>query len=161
MDIFYSHKGVNKNKTKKVEIYTYVRERLLEDPTLQLYIAIDSKRRGRKTTYVVAVVLYSPSLRKGAEVWFQKKVIKTPPDLFTRLWHEVEMAVNWSGKFYKNLKDVIGDPKNLNLHVDLNPDQKWRSYKVYKAGYTWLKSLGFTLEVKPDSWACRAADHLA
>lgn len=161
MDIFYSREGTDRNKKQEIEIYDYVKERLIGDPTLQLYIAIDSKRRSRKTTYVVAVVLYSPILRKGAEVWFKKYIEKSPPDLFTRLWKEVELAAEWSGKFYKNLRHVIGEPKNMNLHIDLNPDQKWRSYKVYKAGYPWLKSLGFTLEAKPNSWACRAADHLA
>lgn len=161
MEIFYSHRGENKNKNEKIEIYQYVRKRLQEDQTLKLYIAIDSKRRSRKTTYVVAVVLYSPVLRNGAEVWFKKYIEKTPPDLFARLWKEVELAVEWSNKFYSNLEDVIGESKNLNLHVDLNPDKKWKSYKVYKAGFPWLKSLGFSLEVKPDSWACRAADHLA
>jgi predicted RNase H-related nuclease YkuK (DUF458 family) len=153
---FYSNRT-----NEKIDIFKYVEQRMKEDETLKLYIAVDSKRRRRKTCYVVACVLYSPTLKKGAEIWFKKYWEKTPPDLFTRLWKEVELTVEWAPQFYKALQHVIGEPKNLNVHIDLNPDPKWRSYKVYKAGYSWVKSLGFSVESKPASWACRAADHLA
>jgi len=148
------------SREKKENIYEYLKKKMLNDKTLKLYIAVDSKKRKMKTCYVVAAVLYSPTLKKGAEIWFKKYNEKSPPDLFTRLWKEVELIVEWAPKFYHELQDIIGDPKNMNVHLDLNPDPKWRSYKVYKAGYSWVKSLGFKVESKPLSWACRAADYL-
>ena len=153
-NIFYS-------RNRKVDIFEYVEDKMTKDPTLEFYVAVDSKRRGRKTTYVLTVVLYSPVLRRGAEVWFQKSVEKTPPDLFTRLWKEAEIIMDWSPVFYKKLRHVIGTSDKMNVHIDFNPNPKWRSYKVYKAALPWVKSTGFNVVAKPDSWACRAADHLA
>jgi len=156
MDCFYSEKN-----GKKDDIWSYILEKLNNDKTLEIYLAIDSKRRKVKTSYVVSIVLYSPILRKGAEVWFKRYIEKTPPDLFTRLWKEVELTDEWSGKIWDNLKAVLKTKDKLNVHMDLNPNPKTRSYKVYKAGYPWISSLGYNVKVKPNSWACRAADHLA
>ncbi len=156
MDYFYSEKN-----GKKDNIWEYVAEKMEADKTLELYLAIDSKRRKAKTSYVVSLVLYSPILRRGAEVWFKRYVEKTSPDLFTRLWKEVEMANEWSATIWDNLKHILKTKDKLNVHMDLNPNPKTRSYKVYKAGLPWIASLGYNVAVKPESWACRAADHLA
>ena len=156
MDSFYSEKN-----GKKDNIWEYIEEKLVNDKTLQLYLAIDSKRRKAKTSYVVSLVLYSPTLKRGAEIWFKRYIEKTSPDLFTRLWKEVEMTNEWSSKIWDNLKHVLLTKDRLNVHMDLNPNPKTRSYKVYKAGHPWIASLGYTVAVKPESWACRASDHLA
>jgi predicted RNase H-related nuclease YkuK (DUF458 family) len=156
MDYFYSEKN-----GKKDNIWEYVSEKMTADSTLELFLAIDSKRRKTKTSYVVSVVLYSPTRKKGAEVWFKRYVEKTSPDLFTRLWKEVELTNEWGGVAWENLKHILKTKDKLNVHMDLNPNPKTRSYKVFKAGYPWIASLGYNVAVKPDSWACRAADHLA
>lgn len=156
MDYFYNEKHI-----KKENIWEYVSERMLNDKSLELYLAIDSKRRKAKTSYVVTLVLYSPTLKRGAEIWFKRYIEKTSPDLFTRLWREVELTNEWCTTIWNNLKHILKTKDKLNVHMDLNPNPKTRSYKVYKAGHPWIASLGYTVAVKPDSWACRAADHLA
>ncbi len=156
MDYFY-----NEKHGRKDNIWEYIIERLTNDNTLEIYLAIDSKRRKAKTSYVVTLVLYSSTLKRGAEIWFKRYIEKTSPDLFTRLWKEVELANDWSNIMWENLKEVLKTKDKLNVHMDLNPNPKTRSYKVYKAGHPWIASLGYTVSVKPNSWACRAADHLA
>lgn len=155
-DCFYAEK-----RGKKENIWEYIETKLKTDTTLKIYLAIDSKRRKSKTTYVISLVLYSPILRKGAEVWYKKIIEPTPPDMFMRLWKEVELANEWGLIIWEKLKHILIIKDNLGIHMDLNPNPKTKSFKVYKAGYPWINSLGFNVKVKPESWACRAADHLS
>jgi predicted RNase H-related nuclease YkuK (DUF458 family) len=143
------------------DIFKYISDKMFLNDSLEIFLAIDSKRRKLKTSYVVTIVLYSPKMRNGAEVWFRRIIEKTPPDMFTRLWREVEFANEWSEKIWNNLKSDLKSKDKLNIHLDLNTNPKAKSYKVYKASSAWITSLGFNVKFKPDSWACRASDYLA
>ena len=151
----------HKNGKKIDDHIKYIENRLNNDPTLELHLAIDSKRkRHNRTCYVVAVVLYSPSNRNGGNVIHFKESIKTPNSMFERLWREVELAVEHSQILYKGLMNILKDPKKLHVHMDLNSNPKYGSYSVYKAGYPNLKGLGFDVLSKPLSWASKVADNL-
>jgi len=145
----------------ELDIYPYIEQRIIADRTLNVHVAIDSKRRDKKASYVVAIILYSDERKKGAEVWYRRFTEKSPRDMFSRLWLEVELANDWANRIYTNLKHIIPNMKDITVHLDLNPDPKCGSNSAYKAGYPWIKGMGFTTLAKPESWGCRAADYFA
>ncbi len=151
----------SKQTRKTVNIYDYVTKKFAEDDTLRLYLAIDSKMRGRYTNDVICAVIYSPINRNGAEIWYNLVTERTPKDFFSRLWNEVEMAAKWCPEFYDNLRHIFPNKKDINIHLDLNEKPVHKSHSVYKAGMPYIGGLGFSVVGKPKSWAHKAADHIA
>ena len=43
--------------------------------------------------------------------------------------------------------------KNINVHLDLNPDKRFASSKVLTNAVSWVNSFGYNAIVKPNSWA--------
>ena len=65
-----------------------------------------------------------------------------------RLLSEVENALM--------LADFISEKTNrddISVHLDINPNKKFKSSLVFTSATSWVKSQGYECVVKPDAWA--------
>lgn len=128
----------------------YVHNWLQAHPSGQIHIGADSKKRGERTKYSVSICLWEKGY--GVHEIHHTEVIKNYPDDFSRLWEEVQRAVNIAN----SLRSVSTD---IQVHVDLNNDPRYFSNKLYEAGMGFISSLGFTAVGKPNAWAASYGAH--
>jgi predicted RNase H-related nuclease YkuK (DUF458 family) len=136
-------------------ISDYILDIMIHNPHGQIYIGCDSKVKEKATQYVLVVVIRYPN--KGAHVVYAtqrgKKFGKA--DMEQRLWTEVGYAVNMG--LY--IRDKMSYP--IEVHIDISPNPKDKSHKLFKAATGWLSGTGLEHKEKPDAFAAmRAADML-
>ena len=132
----------------------YINEYLTKHTDAEIYIGTDSAER-YETVYVSVVVFRHPG--NGAHVIFRKEYEKRSPDLFTKLWREVEKTSDLA----HYVKDYLPEGRMLTLDLDLNSLKRHASNIAHDAGKGYLIGQGFNVRTKPQSWsASRAADHL-
>lgn len=122
-----------------------------------IYIGCDSRRipSKNKAIFSTVIVLHVDS-NKGCKLFHTRQVMKDFGSLRNRLLTEVQLALE---AFYA-IEDVVGNRK-LEVHLDVNPDQKYASNVVTAEALGWVRSLGLEAKVKPYSFAATtAADHL-
>ena len=138
----------------------YINDYLSEFPEAGIYIGTDSV--DRYDTIYVSVVVFRHE-RKGAHVIFRKEHEKKSPDLFTKLWREVEKTNDLA----HYVLDYMPEGKILNVDLDLNSLKRHASNIAHDAGKGYLigtlsqTGKAFNVRSKPQAWsASRAADHL-
>jgi len=73
---------------------------------------------------------------------------------FDRLWKEVVMSVDLAKWIFDNTGIVV------EIHFDLNQDEKWESNKLLAAALGYAAEFGFPSKCKPDAAsASKGADH--
>ena len=65
-----------------------------------------------------------------------------------RLLKETETAIELA-----NIINSSVDLKKTYVHLDINPDKRFKSSQVFTSATSWVKSQGYDCIVKPDSWA--------
>ena len=122
----------------------------------RIYIGCDSERFKQKgiwySRYVTVVVLHLDS-NHGCKVFGKKDVEKdldynkSKPIL--RMMNEVYRASN----LYIELEDVLKD-KDVQIHLDINPDEKFGSYVAYNQAIGYVKGVcDITPITKPNAFA--------
>lgn len=137
------------------KISDYIIDKMIHNPDGRVYIGCDSKVKDKSTQYVLVVVIRYPG--KGAHVVYATKRGKKfgKADMEQRLWEEVGYAVNLG--LY--LRDKMSYP--IEVHIDISPNAKDRSHKLFKAATGWLAGTGLPHQAKPFAFAAmRAADML-
>ena len=135
-----------------------------------IYIGCDSQVKSRFVEFVLVVVIHFDT-KHGAKVFYSKykdtfygRSIKDKKAnkedqlkiLRMRLWKEVEL----SSGLALELVDCIGE-RNLQVHLDLNSDVKFKSSTIVSEAMSYITALGFDCKNKPESWAATyAADHI-
>lgn len=127
----------------------FVAQWLLQYPQGKVFVGCDSKVRGKLTKYSTAICLWNPG--KGVQEIFRTEVVPTPPDDYTRLWTEVEKALETAG--------VLKGLAPLTVHVDLNSKAQFRSNRLYDASIGLIRAMGFEGAGKPHSWAASCGAH--
>lgn len=117
-----------------------------------VHIGTDSLTR-RRTQFVTVVVIHTPT--KGGRVAYCRDSVPAIHSLRERLlkevWRSVEIGMSLNGK-------LLGE---LNIHVDANPDERYASSKYVQELVGLVMGQGFTVVLKPDSWAAtHASDHI-
>lgn len=128
----------------------YVSNWMQLHPQGQIHIGADSKKRGARTKYSVSICLWERNY--GVHEIHHTEILKNYPDDFSRLWEEVQRAVNIASS-------LTGVSANIRVHVDLNNDPKYFSNKLYEASMGFISSFGFQAIGKPDAWAASAGAH--
>lgn len=123
-----------------------------------IYIGCDSqvyyKSGIRYADYSTVVVLHVDS-KHGCKLFHNSVRIKDFSNMRARLLTEVQYALE---AFYA-IEDVIKERK-LEIHLDVNPDLRYASSSVTSEALGWVRGLGLTAKIKPESFAAsRAADH--
>ena len=132
----------------------------------QIYIGCDSlPPKGNVTSFITVVVLYD--VGHGTHVICKKDKSDKIKAMYDRLWHEVELAVEVAQYLRDNAileyRTKAGTVKSIDLqvHLDLNPDESFKSNNVYNAALGYVKSLGFEFIPKPTAFAATyMADNL-
>jgi predicted RNase H-related nuclease YkuK (DUF458 family) len=120
-----------------------------------VYIGTDSQQDGLSTQFVTVIVIRTPS--KGARAFYTKETIKRIHPLRERLLHEVWMSVATAIE----VNPMISAESEMEVHIDANPDTRFRSSKYIKELTSMVVSQGFTAMIKPEAWAAmHVADHV-
>ena len=121
----------------------------------EIHIGTDSQQKGRFTEYVTVVVLLDEG--KGGRAFFTSEKVPRIKSLRERLMKEVWMSVITGIE----LNDIIPEKYGLTIHVDANPDTRFKSSGYVKELTSMVVSQGFNAVLKPESWcASHAADHV-
>lgn len=142
-----------------------------EGDEFEIFIGTDSQRvrHGRLTLYATVICLYT--VGKGAHIIFtrtkrddigptQKKINKTKgfdPNLFNRLWWEVDYTTQVANYLKKN--DVFIGQGVVQVHLDVSANPENKSNITYKAAVGYVEAMGYNARVKPEAiCASYAAD---
>lgn len=135
------------------DVVGYVQDFIGTNPTCEIYVGADSQNYNTKTNYAVAICMYIRG--RGAHIIYAKETLPVVPNLFNRLWGEVERTILIASELRKH----IGCP--VDTHFDVNPNEIHRSNIVYRAAVGYAQGAGFPFKVKPYSFAASvAADKL-
>ena len=131
----------------------------------KIYIGCDSevvkktKTKGKvhKVRYTTVIVIHIEGSRGGNVYgWFDQDVIATKGDRYKRepryrLMNEVYKISD----LYLELAPLVN--KDVEIHLDLNPNEKHLSSKVVNQALGYVKGVcGVDAKVKPDAWAASA-----
>lgn len=135
-----------------VEIVPHTLEVINEHPDVEIHIGTDSQNKRGRTTYVTAIA-YRYGTR-GVHYVYRKDVVKRIRDKYTRLFREAELTIETAEWFTDKLRSVY-----VELDFDYNEDEKYFSQKLVASTVGWASSLGYNVNIKPNSQiATKAAD---
>jgi hypothetical protein len=129
-----------------IEVVSYLKDFLKENPNTDIYIGTDSQVHGRSTTYAVVIVLHRKG--RGGHVLYYREVIPKTFDLFTKIFKEVEMSLEVAEYLVAN-----GIKKAKKIDIDINPDKRYKSNIVLASAMGLLAGYGYEGRMKPYAWA--------
>jgi hypothetical protein len=120
---------------------------------IAVHIGTDSLQVGKYTQYVTVVALLKP--HRGGRAIYKRLVVPRVKSLRERLLKEVWLSVEVALGIEQSVQGV------LTVHVDANPDLKFKSSKYIQSLVGMVVSNGFRALVKPDAWcSSHIADHV-
>lgn len=139
---------------EKVDMLAIFKE-LMKDGRRLIHIGSDSQQAQKNTEFVTVVVVLSPG--KGGRAFYTRERVPRVKSLRERLMKEVWMSVTCG----LELNQYIPSDADLTIHIDANPDVRFRSSDYVKELTGMVVGQGFKAVLKPDSWcASHAADHV-
>lgn len=127
---------------------------LLDSGERSVHIGTDSQQSGKYTEFVTVVVALAPG--KGGRAFYCREQTPRVKSLRERLLKEVWMSVELG----MVLNDMIPEGSPLTIHIDANPNVKFKSSAYVKELTSMVVSQGFKSLLKPDAWASsHVADH--
>ncbi len=137
-----------------VDLLLYTKEILEKNPGSKIHVGCDSQSYATKTVYVTTVVFRYEN--RGAHVIYKREVIPRVKDLWSKLWGELNRAIDVAG--YLKFEGKI-DIHQIDL--DYNTSPKYKSNIVLKAAVGYVESMGYNYAVKPETLiAISAANEL-
>lgn len=120
-----------------------------------VYIGTDSQQDRRWTRFVTVVVIHTPG--KGGRAFYTvestPKIKSLRERLIKEVWMSVELALE--------VNDMLGEEVELQVHIDANPNVKFKSSQYVKELVSLVVSQGFTAMIKPEAVAAmHVADHV-
>ncbi|GJQ44007.1 MAG: hypothetical protein JETCAE03_35050 [Ignavibacteriaceae bacterium] len=123
----------------------------------EIYIGTDSQRIRRKGTVLFSSVICIYRKGMGAHVIYSKHRRANIKDKFERLREEVKYSIEIAK--YLNENDVLIRPDVLTVHLDVSPQSKNDSNKIYQEVIAKVLWEGYQCEAKPNApGATYAAD---
>ncbi len=120
-----------------------------------IYVGCDSRQTAGSTLFVIVIVVHIDSNR-GAKVFFEVRKERKITSLRERLMREVDYAVLTA----LNIVDAV-ENRPFEVHLDINPDENFRSSIVVKEAIGYVKAQGLKPVLKPYSIAAYAvADYI-
>lgn len=148
----------------------YLRNYYAKNPTVKFYVGTDSLQNGKFTKYVTTVCMLHPEhldekgvfhYGAGVHIVYKRDNVKRIRDVFSRLWKETEMTYEVAQYVHESLIDVWKGPLNNEkvpiVHLDFNPDPKWKSHQVHDSSVGYLRGQGFEVYTKDLAWAATYA----
>lgn len=121
----------------------------------KIYVGTDSQQDGLKTQFVTVVVIHDEG--KGGRAFYTKDTVPRIKSLRERLLKEVWMSVQLA----MEISPFIKETSELEVHVDVNTNTRFKSSAYVKEVTSLVVSQGFNAKLKPDAWAAmHVADHV-
>ena len=164
----------------------YILEYIKVHPEVTIIIGTDSNNSKGKTVFGTVICFVHPG--NGIHVIYTKEIMNKIDDIFLRMWTEVTISKtiadeieiylhNYKKSFeqdrinnipnaFKYLTDnnilLYKDDlhKICEIHCDINPNKNYKSNIAYQATNGWLKSEGYIVKMKPNSYAASCAADL-
>jgi len=120
-----------------------------------VYVGTDSQQDAMKTQFVTVIVIHDPG--HGGRAFYAKETVPRIASLRERLLKEVWMSVQLA----LEISPLLHEDSVLEVHVDANPNVKFKSSKYIKELTSMVVSQGFECKIKPEAWAAmHVADHV-
>lgn len=150
MDFRIMHSGM------QVDVFAYTVDFLSENPEVEVHIGCDSQNYQNHTVYVTALVFRFPG--QGGHVLYHKEKVKRIPDLWTKLWGELERSIALA----ESLDKYCG-VRVSKIDLDFNSDPAYPSNRLLSAATGYIQSLGYQAQAKPSmliaAWAANVLCH--
>ena len=130
---------------QKIENLVDVFKELMKDGEREIHIGSDSQQTGKYTEFVTVVVILEQG--KGGRAFYTRERTDRVRSLRERLMKEVWMSVNVGLELNAHIPETNG----LTVHIDANPDVRFRSSDYVKELTALVVSQGFKSLLKPDS----------
>lgn len=128
---------------------------LIAEGGVEIHIGTDSQQARKQTAFVTILVVLNKG--KGGRAFYVEEFTPRVRSLRERLLREVWLSVNLG----LELNAMVPETAGLTVHVDANPNLKFKSSDYVKELTALVVSQGFKTLLKPDSWAAsHAADHV-
>lgn len=115
-----------------------------------VHVGSDSCLCGEKFRLITTICFREPG--KGVIVFWRAKKPNSPESLYKRLQMEVLDSIDTASK----VQQLSG--REITVHVDINPDEKYDSNRFYDEMVGMVKGCGFKCITKPDAFASAIAD---
>lgn len=130
------------------------------DKKSSVYVGCDSirfKKDGKwRARYSTVIILHRAS-RNGANLFYDTVTLDDYGNLKLRLMNEVMFALDVATAVVDHL-----DGRTLEIHVDINPDNRHASNVAVKEALGYIRGSGFIAKIKPEAFAAtHASDHVA
>lgn len=120
-----------------------------------VHLGTDSQQDGKVTQFVTVIVVHDPG--KGGRAFYSTETVPRIKSLRERLLKEVWLSVALA----LDVHSMISAESELLVHVDANPDTKFKSSAYVKELAAMVVSQGFRAVLKPEAWAAmHVADHV-
>lgn len=132
-------------------------QEMLRDPDVEheIHVGTDTQQDRKSTELVCVVVVLRRS--KGGRVFYSREKMPKIRSLRERLMKEVWTSVDVGLR----LNEVIPEDVTLTIHIDANPNLKFKSSNHVRELAAMAVSQGFRTLLKPQSWAAsHVADHV-
>lgn len=121
----------------------------------EVHVGSDSQQAREVTEFVTVLVVRT--LGKGGRVFYSQEQAPRVKSLRERLMREVWLSVSVG----LDLSPDVPIPADLTIHVDANPNVRFKSSAYIKELTAAVMGQGFKALLKPESWAAtHLADHV-
>jgi predicted RNase H-related nuclease YkuK (DUF458 family) len=121
-------------------------------PYAEIHIGTDSQNINKQSRYTT-VIAYKLGSR-GVHYILSKSQLPLMRDMWKRLWKEAELSIDTAEWLTQKVSVKV------EIDMDYNGDENFKSYKLISAAKGWANSLGYKVNVKPHNQiATRAADY--
>lgn len=121
-----------------------------------VYVGSDSQINGSVTDMVTVIIVHFDS-KHGSKIFHIWGRENRRLSMRERLWREVYA----SSQAANGIVDYVG-MRHMEVHLDLNPNPRHKSYSIIKEAINYVGGMGFEVRTKPHSAfaATYAADHI-
>ena len=110
-----------------------------------VHIGTDSLQHSKYTSFTSVIAILKPG--KGGRVAYKTTTVPRIKSFRERLLRETSISVDIG----LQLNELI--PGQLTIHLDVNPDARYRSSAHVQELVGYVVGQGFAYRIKPDSWA--------
>lgn len=128
---------------------------LVRNKNVLVHIGTDAQANGKqKADYVTVVCIHT--IGKGGRIFYWKDKKVATHSLWEKLYGETERSLRIAVLLSKEISN-----KKILVHVDANPDKRYKSSNYVKQLAGMVMGYGFKHVLKPDAFvASHAADHI-
>ncbi len=120
-----------------------------------VYVGTDSQQDGKVTQLVTVVAVHEPG--KGGRAFYTVETVGRIASLRERLLREAMLSVQVA----LEIEPLLSSESILEVHVDANPNVKFKSSAYVKELTALVVSQGLLCVLKPESWAAtHLGDHV-